>query len=414
VTSWSVLTSHARVLLCIARDPGVRLRGIAAGPGSTERSAYGIVTDLTTAGYAAKQKDGRRNRYQRLRPRTPRRAWRMTGTSARMRPEAGKVILSPAFVIRVRDHRPVMASRPGPARRAQWRGSAGGAGCLPGLGVLSGGRRASSPGESGRESGEEDDAGASGTLNRAACGPAWLAAADHWASPSSPGLACCQAASAHAQVTRAEGGFPQPVVLGGRGLMAERGGTAVDSASARTRHGRVFSVLFILERELAAGSGPRLAAEAGRLPMFSADLSTRECDGHVVVALRGELDLVDAADVAAALAAAVAREPRIIVDLAGLEFIDCSGVAALARGRRHARQAGGDLLLAAPQQRVLRVVAITRLAGEFSVHASVEEAAGSAGRSRREAVPVPGRPSKIRWPRPAVRSGTRALGSGAR
>ncbi|HWM96533.1 MAG TPA: anti-sigma factor antagonist [Streptosporangiaceae bacterium] len=148
--------------------------------------------------------------------------------------------------------------------------------------------------------------------------------------------------------------------------------------------------------------------------MFSVDLSTRECDGHVVVALRGELDLVDAADVAAALAAAVARGPGIIVDLAGLEFIDCSGVAALARGRRRARQAGGDLLLAAPRQRVLRVLAITRLAGEFSVHASVEEAAGSAGRSRREAVPVLWRPGKIRWPRPAVRSGTQALGSGVR
>jgi hypothetical protein len=86
----------------------------------------------------------------------------------------------------------------------------------------------------------------------------------------------------------------------------------------------------------------------------------------------------------------------------------------LARGRRHARQAGGDLLLAAPQQRVLRVLGITRLAGEFSVHASVEEAAGSAGRSRRAAVPVPRRLSKIRWPGPAVRSGTQALGSGAR
>ena len=47
----------------LARDPGVRLRDIAAGPGSTERSACGIVTDLTTAGCAAKQKDGRRNRY---------------------------------------------------------------------------------------------------------------------------------------------------------------------------------------------------------------------------------------------------------------------------------------------------------------------------------------------------------------
>ena len=64
MTSWSVRTSHARLLLCIARDPGVRLRDIAAGPGGTERSAYGIVTDLTAAGYAAKQKDGRRNRYR--------------------------------------------------------------------------------------------------------------------------------------------------------------------------------------------------------------------------------------------------------------------------------------------------------------------------------------------------------------
>src|ERR1700722_572729 len=148
--------------------------------------------------------------------------------------------------------------------------------------------------------------------------------------------------------------------------------------------------------------------------MFSVDLSTRECDGHVVVALRGELDLVDAADMAPALAAAVAREPRIIVDLAGLEFIDCSGVAALARGRRHARQAGGDLLLAAPQPRVLRILAITCLVCEFYVHASVGEAGGRAGRSRRAPVPVPRRPSKIRWPRPAVRSGTQALGSGAR
>ncbi|HUY48875.1 MAG TPA: MarR family winged helix-turn-helix transcriptional regulator [Streptosporangiaceae bacterium] len=62
--SWSFLTNHARVLLCIASDPGVRLRDIAASLGITERSAYGIVTDLTAAGYVVKQKDGRRNRYQ--------------------------------------------------------------------------------------------------------------------------------------------------------------------------------------------------------------------------------------------------------------------------------------------------------------------------------------------------------------
>ncbi|MGD0375589.1 MAG: MarR family winged helix-turn-helix transcriptional regulator [Streptosporangiaceae bacterium] len=64
MASWSFLTNHARVLLCIAHDPGVRLRDIAASLGITERSAYGIVTDLTAAGYVVKQKDGRRNRYQ--------------------------------------------------------------------------------------------------------------------------------------------------------------------------------------------------------------------------------------------------------------------------------------------------------------------------------------------------------------
>jgi predicted DNA-binding transcriptional regulator YafY len=61
---WSFLSKHGRVLLCIAHDPGARLRDIAASVGITERSAYGIVTDLAAAGYAIKQKHGRRNRYQ--------------------------------------------------------------------------------------------------------------------------------------------------------------------------------------------------------------------------------------------------------------------------------------------------------------------------------------------------------------
>ena len=64
MANWSFLTSHARVLMCIARDPGARLRDIAAALGITERSAYGIVTELAEAGYVVKQKDGRRNRYQ--------------------------------------------------------------------------------------------------------------------------------------------------------------------------------------------------------------------------------------------------------------------------------------------------------------------------------------------------------------
>lgn len=62
--TWGFLTNHALVLLCIARDPGVRLRDIAASVGITERSAFGIVSDLAEAGYIVKEKGGRRNRYQ--------------------------------------------------------------------------------------------------------------------------------------------------------------------------------------------------------------------------------------------------------------------------------------------------------------------------------------------------------------
>jgi hypothetical protein len=64
VTRWNFLTNHARVLLCIACDPAVRLREVAAGLGITERSAHGIISDLTAAGYVVKHKDGRRNRYR--------------------------------------------------------------------------------------------------------------------------------------------------------------------------------------------------------------------------------------------------------------------------------------------------------------------------------------------------------------
>ena len=148
--------------------------------------------------------------------------------------------------------------------------------------------------------------------------------------------------------------------------------------------------------------------------MFSVDLSTRECGGHVVVALRGELDIADAAAVAARLAAVAASEPQIIVDLSGLEFIDSCGVAALARGRKLARHAGGDLLLAAPRQLVLRILTMTRLADGLSVHATVEKAAASAGHPRPAAVPAPRRPGRMRWPGIGMRSRTPASRIAAR
>jgi hypothetical protein len=61
---WGFLTKHAQALLCIAHDPGVRLREIATTLGITERAAFGIVTDLVEAGYVLKDKQGRRNRYK--------------------------------------------------------------------------------------------------------------------------------------------------------------------------------------------------------------------------------------------------------------------------------------------------------------------------------------------------------------
>ena len=62
--TWTFLTNHARALVCIAHDPAVRLRDIASALDITERSAYGLVTDLTEAGYIVKGKHGRRNRYR--------------------------------------------------------------------------------------------------------------------------------------------------------------------------------------------------------------------------------------------------------------------------------------------------------------------------------------------------------------
>jgi anti-sigma B factor antagonist len=118
------------------------------------------------------------------------------------------------------------------------------------------------------------------------------------------------------------------------------------------------------------------------MPVFSTVLRIRGRDGHLLVTVRGELDLVDAAAVATALMTAADREPRIVLDLANLKFIDVTGMAALARARRHARRAGGDLLLAAPRPQMLRLLSTPALAYRFTVYASVEEAVGCFGGPR--------------------------------
>jgi hypothetical protein len=62
-SGWTFLTNHSHVLICLARDPQLRLRDLADQVGITERAVQGIVSDLVTAGCLTRHREGRRNRY---------------------------------------------------------------------------------------------------------------------------------------------------------------------------------------------------------------------------------------------------------------------------------------------------------------------------------------------------------------
>lgn len=70
MAEWTFLTNHAHALVCIARDPGLRLRDVAERVGVTERAAQRIVSELVDAGYLERLREGRRNSY-RIRPDRP-------------------------------------------------------------------------------------------------------------------------------------------------------------------------------------------------------------------------------------------------------------------------------------------------------------------------------------------------------
>jgi DNA-binding Lrp family transcriptional regulator len=62
--SWTFLTNHGHVLVCIAGDSEIRVRDIAERVGITERAAQSIVNDLVEEGYISRHRVGRRNRYE--------------------------------------------------------------------------------------------------------------------------------------------------------------------------------------------------------------------------------------------------------------------------------------------------------------------------------------------------------------
>lgn len=103
-------------------------------------------------------------------------------------------------------------------------------------------------------------------------------------------------------------------------------------------------------------------------------------NGAVVVRPSGRLTMVTAPDMREALHALVAAgDSRIVVDLREVEFIDSSGLGALISGLRAARQAGGDLRIAAPNQQVQSVMEVTSLNRVLSSYDTAEAAFADGG-----------------------------------
>jgi anti-sigma B factor antagonist len=100
--------------------------------------------------------------------------------------------------------------------------------------------------------------------------------------------------------------------------------------------------------------------------------------GYTVLALSGELDIGDAAELSSQLTNVMSGETWLIVDLAALAYIDCSSLGVLAGARERARLTGGDVLLAGPHGAVTRLLLLTGWDRVFPVFPGVGPAGFSA------------------------------------
>ncbi|MCB2100976.1 MAG: STAS domain-containing protein [Rhodobacterales bacterium] len=96
-------------------------------------------------------------------------------------------------------------------------------------------------------------------------------------------------------------------------------------------------------------------------------------DGALVVVLSGDVDLDSSPEARRVLLDAVARGRRVLVDLAGVTYIDSSGVASLVESLQGARKAGTDLALVSVSEAALRVLQLARLDRVFTIHATLDE-----------------------------------------
>ena len=143
--------------------------------------------------------------------------------------------------------------------------------------------------------------------------------------------------------------------------------------------------------------------------MPGVELKASAGDGHVVVVLRGDLDVTGAADAGAAIAALLARGQSLIIDMSALDFLDCAALGALLKVQTLARRGGSDVILAAPQRYARRLLTLTGRDEVFCVQASVAAAvAGTASRRR----PYPWRRLAVRTTRPGRAAAPSRTGTG--
>ena len=154
---------------------------------------------------------------------------------------------------------------------------------------------------------------------------------------------------------------------------------AGDRVTSAHYAGRAAGVMFTADGVSPPGSRPRLAVELEDDRVACRIVCTQGYADCTVLALQGELDISDRAELSSQLAAVVSGGPWLIVDLTDLTFIDCSSLAVLVNARERARLAGGDVLLAGPRGAVARMLLLSGQAGVFSVFPGVGVAAFSAG-----------------------------------
>jgi len=101
-------------------------------------------------------------------------------------------------------------------------------------------------------------------------------------------------------------------------------------------------------------------------------VTTETGEGWTVVAVDGEIDVASAPTFEEVLQSAMAASDRVVIDLSGVQFMDSTGLGVLMRAHKRQDDAGAILRLAAPSDRVVRILDITQLDAVFAVYPSVD------------------------------------------